>query len=91
MGSSLARQHVIGGPLADCYGGHLLETGHHQMVLSNARPIVDEPVIHPRTIRSDLKPALAEFLIKACASANVDRFSTAADMQLALQQIHADL
>jgi serine/threonine protein kinase len=60
----------------------LLCDGQHPY--PNSRPMVDEPVIDPRTFRPDLNPALAEFLIKACASVNVDRFSTAADMQLAL-------
>jgi hypothetical protein len=49
------------------------------------------PVTDPRTIRSDLNPDLAEFLIKACAPASSDRFSTAADMQLALRNTRADL
>ena len=67
----------------------LLCNGHHPF--PNAMPMVDEPVIDPRTIRSDLNPDLAEFLIKACAPASADRFSTAADMQLALRNIRADL
>jgi hypothetical protein len=50
-----------------------------------------EPVIDPRTIRRDLNPDLAAFLIKACAPASADRFSTAADMQLALRHIRAGL
>ena len=57
----------------------------------NSNPMVDEPVIDPRASRSELKPDLAEFLIKACAPANVDRFSTAAEMQLALHRVRADL
>jgi serine/threonine protein kinase len=57
----------------------------------NSMPMVAEPVIDPRTIRSDLNPDLAEFLIQACAPANVDRFSTAAEMQLALHKVRADL
>jgi serine/threonine protein kinase len=57
----------------------------------NSKPMVDEPVIDPRAARLDLNPDLAEFLIKACASANVDRFSTAAEMQLALHEVRADL
>jgi hypothetical protein len=32
--------------------------------------MVAEPVIVPRTIRFDLNPDLAEFLIKACARAD---------------------
>jgi serine/threonine protein kinase len=67
----------------------LLCNGHHPY--PNAMPALDEPVIDPRTIRPDLSPGLAEFLIKACAASNVDRFSTAAEMQLALRDIRADL
>jgi hypothetical protein len=67
----------------------LLGNGHHPF--PNAMPMVDEPVTDPRTIRSDLSPDLAGFLIKACAPASVDRFSTAADMRLALRNIRADL
>jgi len=67
----------------------LLCDGHHPFPY--AMPMAGEPVIDPRTIRSDLNPRLAQFLIKACAPAGVDRFSTAADMQLALRDIRADL
>jgi len=67
----------------------LLCDGHHPF--PNARPAIDVPVTDPRTIRSDLNPDLAEFLIKACAPASSDRFSTAADMQLALRNTRADL
>jgi serine/threonine protein kinase len=57
----------------------------------NSKPMVDEPVIDPRATRADLNPDLAEFLIKACAPANVDRFSTAAEMQITLHKARADL
>src|SRR5215469_15363758 len=67
----------------------LLCNGHHPF--PNAMPMLDVPVTSPRTIRSDLNPDLAEFLIKACAAASVNRFSTAADMRLALRNIRADL
>jgi hypothetical protein len=67
----------------------LLCDGHHPFPY--AMPMAGEPVIDPRTIRSDLNPDLAQFLIKACAPAGVDRFSTAADMRLALRNIRADL
>ena len=67
----------------------LLCNGHHPF--PNAMPMVGEPVTDPRTIRSDLNPDLAEFLIKACAPASADRFATAADMRLALRNIRADL
>src|SRR6201987_3779282 len=67
----------------------LLGNGHHPF--PNARPVADVPVIDPRTIRPGLNPGLAEFLIKACAPASADRFSTAADMRLALRSVRADL
>jgi hypothetical protein len=67
----------------------LLCNGRHPF--PNAMPMAGKPVIDPRTTRPDLGPGLAEFLIRACASANVDRFSTAAEMQLALHHIRADL
>jgi hypothetical protein len=67
----------------------LLCDGHHPF--PNAMPTVDEPVTDPRTVRSDLNSGLAEFLIKACAPANADRFSTAAEMQAALRSTRADL
>jgi Protein tyrosine and serine/threonine kinase len=67
----------------------LLCNGHHPF--PNAKPVADVPVTDPRSIRFDLNPDLAEFLIKACAPASADRFSTAADMQLALRNIRAGL
>ena len=67
----------------------LLCNGHHPF--PNAMPKVDESVTDPRMFRPDLTPDLAEFLIKICAPTSVDRFSTAADMQLALRNIRADL
>ncbi len=67
----------------------LLCDGHHPF--PNAMPMAGVAVTDPRTIRLDLNLALAEFLIKACAPASVDRFATAADMQLALRNVRADL
>jgi len=67
----------------------LLVDGHHPF--PNAQPRADVPVTDPRTIRHDLNRDLAEFLIKACAPAGVDRFCTAADMRLALRNVLADL
>jgi len=57
----------------------------------NAMPVADEPVTDPRTIRADLHPDLAGFLVRACAPASADRFSTAADMRLALRNVRAGL
>jgi len=65
-----------------CNGGH---------PYPNALPVIDGPVTDPRTIRQDLGPDLAEFLIKACAPASRDRFATAAEMQLALRGIRGHL
>jgi serine/threonine protein kinase len=67
----------------------LLCDGHHPF--PNAMPQVGEPVIDPRTIRPDLNPGLAEFLVKACAPGNGDFFSTAAGMLAALRSIRTDL
>jgi hypothetical protein len=53
--------------------------------------VVYEPVIDPRTIRPDLNAELAQFLMKACAPAKPDRFSTAVEMQLALDKVRTDL
>jgi len=54
-------------------------------------PILNQQVIDPRTVRPDLAPGLAEFLVKACAPSNADRFHTAAEMKTALRSIRADL
>jgi CheY-like chemotaxis protein/tRNA A-37 threonylcarbamoyl transferase component Bud32 len=67
----------------------LLCDGHHPF--PNAMPAFDQSVIDPRTIRPDIHPDIAEFLIKACASVTADRYSTAAEMQLALRDIRAGL
>jgi serine/threonine protein kinase len=67
----------------------LLCDGEHPY--PNRMPMFAEPVIDPRTVRPDLNPDLAEFLIKACAPDRVDRFSTAVEMQSALRAIRADL
>src|SRR5262249_52373859 len=47
----------------------------------SAKPMADQPVTDPRTIRPDLGPELAAFLIKACAPANAERFATAVEMR----------
>jgi Protein tyrosine and serine/threonine kinase len=67
----------------------LLCNGHHPF--PNAMPVAGVPVTDPRTIRRGLHPDLAEFLMKACAPASVDRFPTAADMRLTLRNVRADL
>ena len=67
----------------------LLCNGRHPF--QNALPMVAQPVTDPRTIRPDLGPELAEFLIKACAPGNAERFATAAEMRHALRSIRADL
>jgi hypothetical protein len=67
----------------------LLCNGHHPY--PHEMPSLSQPVIDPRTVRPDLGHDLAEFLIKACAPANADRFATADDMLAALRSIRADL
>jgi serine/threonine protein kinase len=67
----------------------LLCDGNHPY--PNAMPTVAGSVVDPRTIRPELGPDLAGFLIKACAPADLDRFSTAAEMQHALSNIRAHL
>ena len=67
----------------------LLCNGHHPY--PNRMPVVYEPVIDPRTIRPELNAELARFLMKACAPDKPDRFSTAAEMQLALSEVPIDL
>ena len=63
----------------------LLCNGHHPY--PNRMPVVYEPVIDPRTIRPELNAELARFLMKACAPDKPDRFSTAAEMQVALREV----
>ena len=63
----------------------LLCNGYHPY--PNAMPVVDAAVSDPRGFRSDLGADLALFLVKACAPASCDRFSTAAEMRLALRNI----
>jgi serine/threonine protein kinase len=67
----------------------LLCNGHHPY--PNRMPMVYEPVTDPRTVRPDINAKLAQFLIKACAPAKPDRFSTAVEMQLALREIRTGL
>jgi CheY-like chemotaxis protein len=67
----------------------LLCDGHHPY--PNAMPMAGVPVIEPRTIRPDLGPDLAAFLVKACAPVSAERFATAAEMRLALSDIRARL
>ena len=67
----------------------LLCNGEHPY--PNRMPMVADSVIDPRTIRPDLNPELAAFLIKACASVRSVRFSTAVEMQQALREIRDHL
>jgi len=67
----------------------LLCDGQHPF--PNAMPMAGVPVTDPRTIRPDLNPGLAEFVVKSCAPASADRFATAADMQLALRETRTGL
>jgi hypothetical protein len=51
--------------------------------------MVGEPVTDPRSVRPDLEPQLAEFLLKACSSYRNDRFKTAPEMRDALLAIQS--
>ena len=66
----------------------LLCNGQHPYPAS--KPMVGEPVIDPRTIRSDLSDGLADFLVKACASDRAERFATAQEMKYALEGARAN-
>lgn len=61
----------------------LLCNGEHPY--ANAIPRAGESVIDPRTLRPDLGPELAEFLLKACAPYRSQRFTTAQEMLTALR------
>jgi uncharacterized protein (TIGR02653 family) len=63
----------------------LLCNGQHPY--SGSKPTAGESVIDPRTIRSDLDSALAEFLVKACAPYRSERFATAQEMKDALSAL----
>ena len=63
----------------------LLCDGNHPY--PNAMPVLDGVVTDPSGFHSDLSPDLAEFLVKSCAPAGRDRFSTASEMRLALRGI----
>jgi uncharacterized protein (TIGR02653 family) len=67
----------------------LLSDGHHPY--PESKPMLQGQVIDPRTIRPELSPNLAEFLMKACAPERRQRFSTAAEMKEELRQIRAVL
>jgi uncharacterized protein (TIGR02653 family) len=65
----------------------LLCDGQHPY--PGSKPMVGEAVIDPRTIRPDLSPELAEFLMEACAPYRDERFSTAQEMREALQDVQS--
>jgi uncharacterized protein (TIGR02653 family) len=67
----------------------LLCNGQHPY--PGSRPMPDEPIIDPKTIRSDLDDGLAEFLRKACASSRDLRFDTASGMEAELRKIRASI
>ena len=67
----------------------LLCNGHHPYL--GSKPMAGEQVIDPRTVRPDLSPDMAEFLVKACASERGQRFSTASEMKGRLREIRSVL
>jgi uncharacterized protein (TIGR02653 family) len=67
----------------------LLCNGQHPY--PGAKPMVDEDIIDPQSVRSDLDENLAAFVRRACASDRERRFSTAAEMQDELRAIRISL
>jgi len=65
-----------------CNGQHPYEGG---------RPMVGDDVRDPRSIRPDLPAALADFLLKACASYRGERFATAIEMKRLLEEVRQAL
>lgn len=53
-----------------------------------AQPRVDRQPRDPRDFRQDISPALAAFLMKACAPWRAERFATATEMRVALEAIN---
>jgi len=50
-------------------------------------PRLDRAPRDPRELQKDISPALAEFLLKACAPYRADRFGSAFEMQIALRAV----
>lgn len=67
----------------------LLCDGRHPY--PGSRPMGGVEPIDPRAVRSDLAPALATFLLTACAPERQDRFATAASMKAELEDARAFL
>lgn len=65
----------------------LLCNGHHPY--PGSQPMAGESVVDPRTIRSDLDPGLAGFVMQACAPYRSERFTTAQEMKDALKALRA--
>lgn len=65
----------------------LLCNGEHPY--QGAKPMVGEEVRDPRSIRPDLSPDLARFLVGACAPDRSERFASAQEMKEALEKIRA--
>jgi hypothetical protein len=67
----------------------LLCNGQHPY--PGAKPMVDEDIIDPKTVRADLDEQLAAFVRRACASDRARRFTTATEMEVELRAIRAAL
>jgi serine/threonine protein kinase len=67
----------------------LLCNGQHPY--PGGKPMVDEDIIDPKTIRADLGEELAAFVRRACASDRAQRFTTAAEMEADLRMVRAAL
>jgi serine/threonine protein kinase len=67
----------------------LLCNGQHPYPAS--KPMPDEAIIDPESIRYDLDSRLADFLRTACASDRDTRFKTAAEMRAELREVRTAL
>jgi serine/threonine protein kinase len=65
----------------------LLCNGQHPY--PGSKPMVDEQITDPRTIRPDLGDGYVEFLMKACAGDRADRYATAQEMKHDLEALRA--
>lgn len=63
----------------------LLCNGQHPY--PGAKPLIDEEIIDPKSVRPDLNDGLADFLRKACAPNRETRFENAAEMEAELRGI----
>lgn len=57
----------------------------------SSKPVLNHEPFDPRKFRHDLNPALAEFLVRACANNRAERFQTAVEMKSSLNTIRSEM